>query len=177
MTAAPQSVPCEPGTELLQLVHHILVLDAFLAGPLDCERQAEITRNFIDDALAALGMQPLAELGIFPAADERAPGWSFVQAITTSHISAHYFERPGRLPHIRLDAYSCESIDRNVLIRLCHEHFRLADWRATFIDRRIDREDDRTVIDLTGFGNQTSSEHLLSTANAQEASLRQSALA
>lgn len=162
MKAVLQLAQGKPRHEPLHLVHHILVLDAFLTEPLDCRRYVEITRHFIDDVLTVLDMQPLGELGIFPAVDKRAPGWSFIQPITTSHISAHYFEKPGRMPNIRLDAYSCESIDRDQLIRLCHEHFRLSDWHATFIDRRIDRTADRIVVDLTGIGKQTISECLLS---------------
>lgn len=162
MKAALQLARGNPGHEPLHLVHNILVLDAFLAEPLDCRRHVEITRRFIDEVLTVLDMQALGELGIFPAVDKRAPGWSFIQPITTSHISAHYFEKPGRMPHIRLDAYSCESIDRDRLIKLCHQHFRLSDWHATFIDRRIDRKEDRMVVDLIGVGNQTISECLLS---------------
>lgn len=162
MKAVPHVARVEPEIEPLHLVHHILVLDAFLAAPLDCRQHVEITRRFIDEVLGVLGMQPLGELGIYPAVDQRAPGWSFIQPITTSHISAHYFEKPGRMPHIRLDAYSCESIDRDRLINLCHKHFRLGDWHATFIDRRIDRTADRTVVDLTGVGKQVLSECLLS---------------
>lgn len=46
-------------------------------------------RRFIDEVLSALGMTPLGELGIYPAVDQSAPGWSFIQPITTSHVSAH----------------------------------------------------------------------------------------
>lgn len=48
-----------------------------------------IMRRFIDEVLSALGMTPLGELGIYPAVDQSAPGWSFIQPITTSHVSAH----------------------------------------------------------------------------------------
>lgn len=157
-----QSSVGEPDRNTLHLVHEILVLDAFLEERLDQRRYKTITRRFIDDLLGVLEMQALGELGIYPAVDQRAPGWSFIQPITTSHVSAHYFEKPGRKPHIRLDAYSCDSIDRNQLIRVCHQHFKLSNWHATFIERRIDTHDQRKVLDLTGIGPRLTSESVLS---------------
>ncbi len=144
-----------------QLEHQILILDAGLRAPLDCGRYVTITRRFIDELLNALGMDPLGELGIYPAVDQRAPGWSFIQPITTSHVSAHYFEKPGRTPHIRLDAYSCETVDWQSLIQVCHRHFTLGDWRATFIDRQIEMQCERTVVDLTGTGSRVKSERTM----------------
>ena len=168
MKAALQLARRQPKHEPLHLVHNILVLDAFLTEPLDCRRHADITRRFIDEVLRVLDMQALGELGIYPAVDQRAPGWSFIQPITTSHISAHYFEKPGRMPHIRLDAYSCESIDRDQLINVCHKHFSLSDWHATFIDRRIDCKAERRVVDLTGVGTQVTSECLLTPSTSRK---------
>ena len=155
--------------EALHLVHEILVLDAFLEERLDQRQRDSITRRFMDELLDVLDMQPLGELGIYPAVDQRAPGWSFIQPITTSHVSAHYFEKPGRNPHIRLDAYSCDSIDRDRLIRVCHEHFTLSDWHATFIVRQLDEPCQRKVVDLTGIGPRVTSESVLSAHRADRA--------
>lgn len=162
MKAALKLARRQPEQEPLHLVHHILVLDAFLTKPLDGRQYMYITRRFIDEVLSVLDMQALGELGIYPAVDQRAPGWSFIQPITTSHISAHYFEKPGRMPHLHLDAYSCDSIDWDRLIDVCHSHFGLSDWHATFIDRRIDCKAERTVVDLTGVGKRVISECALS---------------
>jgi hypothetical protein len=151
----------QPGNESIQLEHQILVLDAGIRAPLDFSRYKLITRRFIDELLVVLGMDPLGDLGIYPAIDQRAPGWSFIQPITTSHVSAHYFEKPGRTPHIRLDAYSCETVDWQRLISVCDQHFALGDWRATFIDRQIEATLERTVIDLTGTGAHVTSERTL----------------
>jgi len=74
------------------LEHQIFVLDAYLEHPLDCDLQEPITRDFIAEFLQVLGLEHLGPFGIYPAVDDRAPGWSFIQPITTSHISAHYFE-------------------------------------------------------------------------------------
>ena len=148
-------------SEPFRLEHQIVVLDAGLCEPLDCGRATAITRRFVDDLLNALGMDPLGELGIYPAVDERAPGWSFIQPITTSHVGAHYFEKPGDTPHLRLDAYSCETVDWRSLIRVCHRHFKLAEWRATFIDRQIDPQRERSVVDLAGTGPTVTSERVM----------------
>ena len=148
-------------TAPFQLEHQILVLDAGLREPLDFDYHVTITRRFVDDLLDVLGMAPLGELGIYPAVDQRAPGWSFIQPITTSHVSAHYFEKPGRTPHIRLDAYSCETIDWQSLIEVCHWHFALGDWRATFIDRQLETQHERTVIDLAGTGSRVTAERAM----------------
>ena len=154
-----------------ELVHEILVLDAFLQRPLDIDRYREITIAFVDELLSVLGMEPLAPLGIYPAVDERAPGWSFIQPITTSHVGAHYFEKPGRQPHIRLDAYSCESVDSAALVSVCHRHFRLDDWCASFIERHLDRADRRRVIELSGNGDRVLAENNLNSSIATGARL------
>jgi hypothetical protein len=143
------------------LMHQIFVLDAHLQEPLDTDAHLPITQNFIAEFLSVLGLEPLGPLGIYPAVDDRAPGWSFIQPITTSHISAHYFEKPGNSPHIRIDAYSCDEVNWRDLVQVCHRHFNLADWRGTFIDREIDWYKSRLVQDIKGVGNSVSKEHLL----------------
>lgn len=141
-------------TPSFNLLHQIFVLDAYLQSPLVCADQQSITRKFIDDFLEVLGLEPLGPLGIYPAVDDRAPGWSFIQPITTSHISAHYFEKPGKAPHIRIDAYSCDQVDWQELVNVCDRHFNLGEWRGTFIDREIDQRTSRPVLDVKGVGNQ-----------------------
>jgi len=168
MAAVEKVTTTELGAKSLNLVHEILVLDAFLAKPLDQGRYTSITRDFMSDLLNVLGMETLGELGIFPAVDQREPGWSFIQPITTSHVSAHYFENPSRRPHIRIDAYSCAAIDWNSLIQVCHEHFELDDWCACFIDRQLERPYQRSVVELAGAGANVTSEILLSAPMARK---------
>lgn len=141
------------------LTHQIFVLDAHLEKVLNCAHREVITQNFITDFLDVLGLEPLGPLGIYAAVDERAPGWSFIQPITTSHISAHYFEKPGDAPHIRIDAYSCDQVDWEKLICVCHHHFKLADWRGNFIDREISVTSVRSVADIGGFGDKVHYSH------------------
>ena len=159
MSNTRQIEPAAP--ECFQLEHQMFVLDAGLRDPLDCRRYQKITRHFVDDLLDVLGMEPLGDLSIYPAVDQRAPGWSFIQPITTSHVSAHYFEKPGPTPHIRLDAYSCESVDWQRIIHVCDRHFALEEWRATFIDRQIERGHARAVVDIAGIGTRVTLERAL----------------
>lgn len=142
----------EAGHGQRPLVHEMLVLDAWLVRPLDEKRYRQISRDLVDDLLAALRMEALGELAIFGAVDEKEPGWSFIQPITTSHFSAHYFSNPGGRPHIRIDAYSCARVDCAALIAVCHEHLELDDWHACFIERHLDRPQERRVLELSGSG-------------------------
>lgn len=149
-TSLSPVTPATGGT--FELAHQILVLDAFLEKRLDDRRRESITRCFVDELLAVLDMQPLGKLGIYPAVDQRAPGWSFIQPITTSHVSAHYFEKPGRKPNLRFDAYSCEPFDWKGMIAVCHRHFGFDDWQGTFIHRHIDVSEGRDILRLAGRG-------------------------
>ena len=135
-----------------KLEHEIFILDAYLNKPLDQNQMEPWTRKFVDALLTTLRMEELGPLQIFPATDLRAPGWSFLQPITTSHIAGHYFEKPGKHPHIRLDMYSCESVNWKKLISVMHEHLNMGLWRATFIDRQID-EKQRGAIHISGEGS------------------------
>lgn len=135
------------------LQHEIFILDAYLKKALDQSRMREITRDLVDALLAALRMEELGPLQIYPAVDLRAPGWSFIQPITTSHISGHYFEKPGKGPHIRMDCYSCGAVNWRKIIDVANQHLELGTWRATFIDRQID-EGQRLAAHISGEGDQ-----------------------
>ena len=137
---------------VFKLQHEIFVFDGYLKKPLNQSKMESWTRDFIDALLATLRMEELGPLQIYPATDLRAPGWSFLQPITTSHIAGHYFEKPGKHPHIRLDMYSCESINWKRLIKIMDEFLNMGLWRATFIDRQID-EGQRSAVHISGEGN------------------------
>ncbi len=140
-------------TAELVLEHHMVVLDANLKKLLDPEQKQTLTGALIRDLLTTLKMEPLGELSIYDAVDLRAPGWSFVQAITTSHISGHYFEKPGRLPHVHLDIYTCKPLQFEQVLRVVDHHLHLANWVGTFICRDMDLGQRRTW-ELQGFGGE-----------------------
>src|SRR3989338_3136243 len=102
-----------------QLDHETFILDAYLNKPLDEAKKESWTRSLVDNLLTALEMEELGPLQIYPGIDLRSPGWSFVQPINACHISGHYFERPGKQPHLRLDCYSCTSADWKAIIDVC----------------------------------------------------------
>ena len=136
-----------------QLQHEILVFDGYLQKPLENANRESHAKQFVQAILRVLGMEPLGEFQFHDAVDDRAPGWSFIQAITTSHISCHYFEKPGRKPHIRLDLYSCRSVDWQKVIEVTHEYLCLEDWKGTFIERYLDGEGQRKIFNMHGKGN------------------------
>ena len=132
------------------LKHEIFILDAHLKEILDPNQKISLATDLVGDLLAKLKMFPLGDLQIFDATDLRAPGWSFLQGITTSHVSGHYFDKPGKHPHIRLDTYSCCTVDWQEIVNIVDKHLNLADWSATFIDRQIDQP--RAYLEVKGFG-------------------------
>jgi len=136
-------------------MHEIFVLDAYLEEPLDESQKESHAKRFIGKVLKALSMEPLGSMQFHDAVDLRAPGWSFVQPITTSHISCHYFKGPGRKPHMRLDFYSCKSVDWMKVIEICHEEIPMECWHATFINRQIENyltNEKRSILDIRGKG-------------------------
>ena len=135
----------------LALKHEIFILDANLLGHLNEASHQENTQSLIQDLLKALNMETLGPLEIFMAFDKRAPGWSFFQPITTSHISGHYFEKPGRSPHIHIDIYSCCTFRWKLIIGIVDKHLKLKDWSANLISRHT-KLGNRKVIGLAGSG-------------------------
>lgn len=97
-------------------------------------------------------MEKLGPLEIYDAVDPTYPGWSFIQPITTSHISGHYFEEKNQPSHIRMDVYSCKEFDHTMALNLISEHLLLSKWAATVIFREIDL-DKRKVLNFEGHEN------------------------
>lgn len=119
------------------------------------------TTSLIQDLLVVLGLEELGPLELYPATDLRAPGWSFLQPITTSHISGHYFEKPGNHPHIHMDFYSCDSVDWRKIASVVDKHLSLSDWRASYVVRGWG-SDPRSYVDIAGLGGQIVTETPLS---------------
>lgn len=148
-------------TEPLILNHEMFILDADLNEVLNQKNMNEITGNLIDSLLNQLKMEKLGPLEIYNATDPRAPGWSFIQPITTSHISGHYFVEPGGAhPNIHMDFYSCSSFEWKDVISIVDKHLKLAKWHGDFLYRK-DVLAERAIWEISGIGNQVVSEKRL----------------
>jgi len=58
--------------------------------------------------------------------------------------------RPGKHPNIRIDMYSCGSVNWRKAVDIAHEHFNFLSWRATFIDRQIESNAERMILEIEG---------------------------
>lgn len=118
------------------LHHYIAIIDSELSQELNFDNRKKITTEFIDELMSILIMKPLAKLEIYDALDDMYPGWSFIQPITTSHISGHYF--CGTVtPQIHLDIYSCKIFEFDDVLNCANKHFGLSKWSGDFISRTI----------------------------------------
>lgn len=122
-------------------IHKIFLLDGTLESLLDESNPQEFAHHYFEELLATIGMQPLAPMSVSPAADLKAPGFSGIQELTTSHTSFHYFwepDVPDPHPNIHIDLYSCAPFSHTDVIRIAHKHFHFHHWIANCIDRCLD---------------------------------------
>lgn len=134
-----------------ELVHEHFILDANLGEALSYRNRNEITEKLVFSLMEALKMHPLGKLETYDATDPQYPGWSFIQPITTSHISGHYFEESEKPSHLHLDIYSCKIFDWNEVIKIVHEQLNLAKWTANYIIR-ANESSLRTIQVIEGTG-------------------------
>jgi len=89
-------------------------------------------QRFVDRLLNAVNMKPLGPLNWAMAEDLDFPGQSFVQMITTSHCSIHFFSD---MNEIYFDLYSCRSFEAEKVIGLLDEKFGLREWHGILYTR------------------------------------------
>lgn len=118
-----------------KLIHEIFILDANLAKEFNEVNRNEKINNMIDEMLAELNMEKLSPLIINEAIDLSSPGWTFIQPITTSHISAHYFIETNKPSHLHFDLYSCKPFNWHAALQIIDKYFDIDDWSANFIKR------------------------------------------
>ena len=136
-------------------IHKIFVLDAKLEGLLDESNPRKFCEGYFTNIMEASEMKPLAPMSVCPTMDPRAPGFSGIQPLTTSHTSFHYFwepDVPDPFPNVHLDLYSCSPFSYEDVIRVAHKHFGLAEWTGNFIDRSLDPAERMTLL-LRGKGD------------------------
>lgn len=117
-----------------QLQHIHLTVNAkinsgFLALP------REDAQRFVDELLSRIKMKPLGPLNWADAEDLEFPGQSFVQMITTSHCSLHYFDHGEGNKEIYFDLYSCKAFDAEKVIEALEGKFGLREWHGILYKR------------------------------------------
>ena len=115
----------------MKLEHVHLTVNAKV-GPGFRELPKADAQRFVDRLMKEINMKPLGPLVWSPAEDLEFPGQSFVQMITTSHCSLHYFSDT---KEIYFDLYSCRSFDENKAVGLLEEFFRLEEWHGILYKR------------------------------------------
>lgn len=95
----------------------------------------EDAKRFVDMLLERINMKPLGELNWADAEDLEFPGQSFVQMITTSHCSLHFFDHKEGDNEIYFDLYSCRGFDPQKVVELLDEKFGLQEWHGILYTR------------------------------------------
>ena len=117
--------------------HEHLLIDAELQYKLNYLQRHSIVISLIEKLLQELNMKKLAPLEIIDATDFRLPGWSFIQPITTSHISGHYFEEEYALSHLHMDVYSCKKYEWKKIFPILDDVLKLDQWSANLVMRSV----------------------------------------
>jgi len=89
-------------------------------------------QRFVDRLLKAIDMKPLGPLNWADAEDLDFPGQSYVQMITTSHCSLHFFSDTNE---IYFDLYSCKPFDKDKVVSMLDEKFGLEEWHGVLYTR------------------------------------------
>lgn len=114
---------------------HHLILDC--GG---CDRDKITDRNLIDrwirDLVKRIDMvahgEPVIE---FNGAYPNHCGYSVVQIITTSSITAHFIDN---LNQVYLDVFSCKDFDVNIIRDCMKEYFNVTSMRQYYLTRQAD---------------------------------------
>ena len=92
-------------------------------------------QRFVDKLMKTVNMKPLGPLNWSDAEDLDFPGQSYVQMITTSHTSLHFFAHKDGSNEIYFDLYSCKEFDPKKVIKLLDETFGLEEWHGILYNR------------------------------------------
>lgn len=92
--------------------------------------------DFAKDIVPKIGMQAHGEPIIeYMLEGDPKQGWSLVQLITTSNITAHFLELDGTA---YFDIFSCKEFDMNLAQDIVTIHFKPKKTRVNFITRQAD---------------------------------------
>jgi S-adenosylmethionine/arginine decarboxylase-like enzyme len=118
------------------LTHLHLAVNAKI-GPDFEELSKGKAQQLVDRLMRITDMKPLGPLNWSDAVDLDFPGQSFVQMITTSHCSLHYFSDTRE---IYFDLYSCKNFDPQKVVNLLDDVFDVREWHGMLYSRGTDSE-------------------------------------
>jgi S-adenosylmethionine/arginine decarboxylase-like enzyme len=104
----------------------------------------EEAERFVQRLLAEIDMKPLGSMSWAEAADLDFPGQSFVQMISTSHVSLHFYSETNE---IYFDLYSCKPFDDKKVVSLLDEMFGITDWHGI---KYIRAQDGEPAVEMVG---------------------------
>ena len=107
----------------------------------------EDAKRFVDMLLKEINMKPLGDLNWADAEDLDFPGQSFVQMITTSHCSLHFFDHKDGENELYFDLYSCKSFDTEAVLKMLDEKFGLEDWHGVLYTRATGERPQTRIIE------------------------------
>ncbi len=116
---------------------HLHLVEKKKIGPDFKELTREKAQELADELMRITDMKPLGPLNWSDAVDLDFPGQSFVQMITTSHCSLHYFSDTRE---IYFDLYSCKKFEPEKVVSLLDRHFDLKEWHGIVYNRAQDEE-------------------------------------
>tara|TARA_Y100001960_G_C14490241_1_gene736321 strand:- start:151 stop:531 length:381 start_codon:yes stop_codon:yes gene_type:complete len=108
----------------------------------DCDRTAikspDTIRQFSNDLVNAIDMKPFGDplLEHFATHDPQSGGYTLVQLIETSNITAHFAEQSG---DVYLDVFSCRAFSEKKVIEVCEKYFSPRYINKTSLARGIHR--------------------------------------
>lgn len=107
----------------------------------DCDRKAvrsaKTIRAFTKELVVAIDMIAYGEplLARFATHDRKAAGYSLVQLIETSNITAHFAEFTG---DVYLDIFSCKKFDDDIAVAVVNKYFKPKTVRRTTLARQAE---------------------------------------
>ena len=112
--------------------HHLMVDAAGCNGRLG---DGEAIKAFCRELVAEIGMTAYGEpiLEHFGHGDPETSGYTLVQLIETSNVTAHFCDQTGE---IYLDLFSCRDFDEQRAVAVFRRHFEPASLTATKLDRK-----------------------------------------
>ncbi len=128
--------------EMKELTHMHLTVNARVDRKF-LELPREKAQKFVDELMVVTNMRPLGQLNWSDAVDLDFPGQSFVQMITTSHCSLHFFrdeEGAGESNEVYFDLYSCKDFNYESVVNLIDKHFGVVDWHGILYNRASNKK-------------------------------------